>query len=241
MMPLILPSGTGMRARHFTPMVLALALAGTALVVHTVGKWMNYTREPSSWSESVERVPVRLGGIDLKVPANLMRRVEERISGGPVERLSLAVLWPSMEGYSEINARAFADSGDHSPVMLIGLVAEGATPDMDTSERLARVWMSLASGDPLPGPAGLALLPLPGDSSSGTDFVAHRSEGGKLFAARCFTPRDAALAANCERTIRLAPGFLVTYRFRQSRLDTWRDMDAAVEALVSSFRTEASS
>ncbi|WP_306030764.1 hypothetical protein [Stappia sp. MMSF_3263] len=241
MMPLTLPSGTGMRARHFTPMVLALALAGTALVVHTVGKWMNYTRAPSGWSESADRVPVQLGSISLKVPANLMRRVEERIAGGPVERLSLAVLWPSMDGYSEFNARLFADSGDRSPVMLIGATATGALPEMNTSERLERVWMSLASGDPLPGPAGLALLPLPGDAESGTGFVAHRAEAGTLFAARCFTPRDAALAANCERSIRVAPGLFVTYRFRQALLEHWRGMDAAVTSLIAELRPEAAS
>lgn len=241
MMPLTLPGGTGIEARHFTSMVFALALAGTALVAHTVGNWLTYTRGPTGWSDSRERVPVTLGTIELKVPANMMRRVEERIAGGPVDRLSLAVLWPSMEGYSELNARAFADPSDTSAVILVALEPTLTADIMDTSERLTQVWLSLASGDPLPGPAGLALLPLPGDPASGTDFVAHRSEAGRLFAARCFTPRDKALAATCERSIRLGDGLFATYRFRQAQLEHWQKLDDGIASLASALSPKPAS
>lgn len=233
MMPMTLPNGTGMRARHFTPMVVALALVGTALVAHTVGKWMSYTNQPSGWSESRERVPVRIGAIARSIPANMMRHSSERAGLGEDDTLHLAVLWPSLEGYTEFNARAFADPGDRSPVMSLTLRAD--TGGLDTSERFERVWISLAAGDAFPGPEGLALLPLSGDGLAGTDFVAHRNDGGKLFAARCFTPRDRALAANCERTIRVDGGLMATYRFRQAHLADWRTMDSTITALVASF------
>ncbi|WP_186396274.1 hypothetical protein [Stappia sp. TSB10GB4] len=241
MMPLTLPGGTGVEARHFTSMVVALALAGTALLAHTVGSWLNYTRGPTGWSDSRERVAISLGDVQLKVPANMMRRVEERIAGGSVDRLSLAVLWPSMEGYSEFNARAFADPSDTSAVMLVSLEPLATADIMDTSERLTHVWLSLASGDPLPGPAGLALLPLPGDAASGTDFVAHRSQDGRLFATRCFTPRDKTLAASCERSIRLGHGLFATYRFRQWQLEHWQSLDDGVAALVARFAPQPAS
>ncbi|WP_037546800.1 hypothetical protein [Stappia stellulata] len=233
MMPITLPNGTGMRARHFTPMVVALALVGTALVAHTVGKWMSYTSQPSSWTQSRERVPVDIGDIRQAIPANMMRHSAERAAGGAVDTLHLAVLWPSLEGYTQTNARDFADTGDRSPVISLALRAD--TGALDTNERFTQVWMSLASADAFPGPEGLALLPLAGDGLAGTDFVAHRNDGGKLFAARCFTPRDQALAANCERTIRIGTGLLATYRFRQTHLADWRRMDAAIASLVASF------
>jgi hypothetical protein len=233
-MPMSLPNGTGMRARHFTPIVLALARAGTALVAHTVGSWMSFARAPSGWSARAEHIPVSLGTLTLSIPANMMRRVEERVAGGSLERVNLSVLWPSMEGYSELRARDFADAGDRSPVLNIALSDDAET--MDTSERLRRVWLSLAAGESLPGPEGLALLPLPGDSASGTDFVAHRAEPEGLFAARCFTPREKSLAANCERSIRIGDRLFATYRFRQAQLANWRELDARVGALVASLR-----
>uniref|UniRef100_UPI003BA8B0BB hypothetical protein n=1 Tax=Stappia sp. TaxID=1870903 RepID=UPI003BA8B0BB len=233
MMPLTLPSGTGMRARHFAAIVLALALVGTAYVAHTVGNWMNFARAPSTWSERDVPLPITLGTLELSVPANLMRRVEERVAGGALERVNLAVLWPSLEGYSELRSRMFSDSGDMSPVFHIALADDATT--METSERLKRVWLSLASGEALPGPDGLALLPLPGDTSSGTDFVAHNVSGDGVFAARCFTPRDRALAANCERSIRVGERLFVTYRFRQAWLSDWRSLDARISALAGSL------
>ncbi|SDU22067.1 hypothetical protein [Stappia sp. ES.058] len=233
MMPMTLPNGTGMRARHFTPMVVALVLVGTALVANTVGKWMTYTSQPSSWTQSPERVPVTIGDIARSIPANMMRHSNERAGGGEIDTLHLAVLWPSLEGYSQETARAFADPGDRSPVLSLSLRAD--TGGLDTNERFERVWMSLAAGDAFPGPEGLALLPLAGDGLAGTDFVAHRNDGETLFAARCFTPRDQALAANCERTIRTGAGLLATYRFRQVHLRDWRSMDGAIATLVASF------
>jgi hypothetical protein len=233
MMPMTLPNGTGMRARHFTPMVVALALVGTALVAHTVGKWMSYTSRPSSWTQSAERVPVTIGTVAQSIPANMMRHSDERAGAGDVDTLHLAVLWPSLEGYTQANARAFADPGDRSPVVSLTLRADAG--GLDTSERLERVWMSLSAGEAFPGPEGLALLPLAGDGLAGTDFVAHARNGGKLFAARCFTPRDQALAANCERTIRTKTGLMATYRFRQVHLADWRAMDGAIATLVASF------
>ena len=234
MMPLTLPNGTGMRARHFTPMVVALALVGTVLIAHTVGKWMSYTNQPTTWTQSSERVPVTIGEISHNIPANMMRHSRERTAGTSVDTLHLAVLWPSLEGYSDANAEAFADLGDRSPVVTLALRAD--TQSLDTSERFKKVWMSLAAGDALPGPAGLALMPLTGDGLAGTDFVAHRNDRGKLFAARCFTPRDQALAANCERSIRVGPGLLATYRFRQVHLQSWQTMDRAISQLVASFK-----
>lgn len=233
MMPLTLPSGTGMRARHFAAIVLALALVGTAYVAHTVGNWLNFTRVTASWSERDAPLPVTLGSLNLSIPANLMRRVEERISGAPLDRVNLSVLWPSLEGYSETRARAFSDTGDTSPVLHIALDDDATT--MSTSERLKQVWLSLATGEALPGPAGLALLPLPGDGTSGTDFVAHNVSGDGVFAARCFTPRDRALAANCERSIRIGERLFVTYRFRQAWLSDWRSLDARIGALAGSL------
>lgn len=230
MMPLILPGGTGMRARHFTPIVLALALAGTALVAHTVGSWMSYVRQPSGWTARPQPQAVLLGDTRLSVPANLIRRAEERVASGRLKRLNLAVLWPTLEGYSEPRARAFADASDASAVIRLALTEDAG--GMDTSERLEKVWLTLAGGEALPGPSGLALLPLPGDASAGADFVAHRALDDGLFAARCFTPRDKALAASCERSIRLGDGLFLTYRFRQALLADWRRLDDRLAGLV---------
>lgn len=149
MMPMTLPNGTGMRARHFTPMVVALVLVGTALVANTVGKWMTYTSQPSSWTQSPERVPVTIGDIARSIPANMMRHSNERAGGGEIDTLHLAVLWPSLEGYSQETARAFADPGDRSPVLSLSLRAD--TGGLDTNERFERVWMSLAAETRFPG------------------------------------------------------------------------------------------
>ena len=81
----------------------------------------------------------------------------------------------------------------------------------------------------------------PGDPASGTDFVAHRSEAGRLFAARCFTPRDKALAATCERSIRLGDGLFATYRFRQAQLEHWQKLDDGIASLASALSPKPAS
>lgn len=234
MMPITLPTGTGMRARHFTPLVLALALAGTALVAQTVRGWVSYARTPSSFSETRTSLETEMAGLALSIPGNMLRHgLPPAGADRASDSLDLTVLWPSMEGYSQANADAFADFGDTSPVMSVALRADDG--QMDTNTRFEKVWLSLAAGDALPGPAGLALLPLVADSSAGTDFVAHRSENGQLFAARCFTPRDRNLAATCQRTLRSETGLVVSYRFRQAHLADWRKLDGAMRGLVASF------
>ncbi len=234
MMLLTLPESTGMRARHFTPMVVALALAGVALLFHTIGGWIAYTDDTSRWSGSAETISIELADATLNVPANLIRHPEQRQPGARLDRLDLAMLWPSGEGYSAAAARDFSDTGDTSPVVLVTLQADDQT--MGTDERFARVLRSLAAGEALPGPGGLSLLPLSGDGTAGTDFVAHSTDTSSgAYAARCFTPRDKALAANCERTVRLGEKVLLTYRFRQAHLTDWQAMDARISALVASF------
>ncbi|MBL6432149.1 MAG: hypothetical protein HPM95_17700 [Alphaproteobacteria bacterium] len=143
------------------------------------------------------------------------------------------MLWPSLEGYTQANARSFADPGDRSPVVSLALSADAG--GLDTNERFERVWMSLSAGSSS-GAGGTG--PVAACRRSGwrarISWPTQR-DGGKLFAARCFTPRDQALAANCERTVRTATGLMATYRFRQVHLADWRAMDGAIATLVASF------
>ena len=92
-------------------------------------------RAPAALTGQSEPVPVTLGALSLRVPANYIQNPAAR-SGGPQESLSLAALFPSWQGYSAELARQFQGNAPNSAVVRI-LIRRDANA-MDAATRLAR-------------------------------------------------------------------------------------------------------
>ncbi|MBA5777620.1 hypothetical protein H2509_10845 [Stappia sp. F7233] len=234
MTPANLPRSTGGIATQFTGVVLALALVGTAFVFKTAGQWLSHANPHGDWTEETHPVDVDLAGRDFTIPANMIRHAPQRTATAPTDRVDLAVLWPDMKGYEQELAAGFMDASDNSPLILVSI--ETDSKSQGTSELLDNVYRTLAVGEPAKGPGGLSLLWLSDGKNGGTDFVAFEEGSAPRFAARCFTPTNAGLAATCQRDIRLGDDLMVSYRFRQSYLSSWSSLERKIGALVQSFQ-----
>ncbi len=240
--PLASPRPTGMKTVHFTGLILALAMLGSAMMMKTVGEWVTFTRNDISWSEERTLVNLRIGNTPIHAPANMVRYNSQRVDGRRLEKLDLAVLAPDMRGYDASVAEAFADTSRKSPLILITIEANSTS--LPTQERMRKVYPALATGEPIPGPADLMLLPISSkkirgvgeaaatEPSGGSDFVVYSNDATEGFASRCFVPTDRSVAALCHREIRISSELILTYRFRQGQLRSWRQMDAKIQTLA---------
>lgn len=233
MIPLSLPRATGLPPCAFTLLLLALTVLASAHIAGTIGQWVSYSRGGSAWTSDAGRISVFIGDRPFAIPANMIRHANQRAENRRLERISIAVVWPEMLGYDESRSSAFADTGDRSPMILISIENDRTT--IGTRERLEKVYRRLTDARPLPGPEGLSLLPLAGSQAGGSDYVAFDPGDQTGFAARCFSPTDPALAAMCQRDIRLEGDLLLTYRFRQTHLADWQALDRKIRRLVAGF------
>jgi hypothetical protein len=191
-------------------------------------------RAPAALTGQSEPVPVTLGSLSLRVPANYIQNPRAR-SGGPQESLSLAALFPSWQGYSADLARQFQGNAPNSAVVRI-LVRRDAN-GMDAATRLARIYRpNLAALEGATGPFGLRQYGFAADSGyEKTDlFVGGNGRGLLLFL--CGRPAADLPSPNCQATDRpLADGVSYSFRFKRAWLARWRELSGGVDALIARF------
>jgi hypothetical protein len=178
-----------------------------------------------------------VGAVRLAIPANyvLYRSARE---GGMRNAVALFALLPDLRGYSDDSAQAFASNAADSRVVYL-LIREEPI-DLDESERLARIYLSFVS-DPAgkPGPFGLTVYSFRNDSGyRGEDLFVGNTAGGTVV-MRCVRFSAQVPSPSCLRDIRLKRNVALSYRFKRSHLDAWRDIASGVAALVQSFRVHA--
>jgi len=191
-------------------------------------------RSPAALTGQSEPVPVTLGALSLRVPANYIQNPAAR-SGGPQESLSLAALFPSWQGYSAELARQFQNNAPNSAVVRI-LIRRDAN-GMDAATRLARIYgPNLVALEGASGPFGLRQYGFAADSGyEKTDlFVGGSGKGLLLFL--CGRPAADLPSPNCQATDRpLANGVSYSFRFKRAWLARWRELSGGVDALIARF------
>lgn len=191
-------------------------------------------RAPAALTGQSEPVPVTLGALSLRVPANYIQNPAAR-SGGPQESLSLAALFPSWQGYSAELARQFQGNAANSAVVRVLIRRDDN--GMDAATRLARIYRSnLAAPEGAPGPFGLRQYGFAADSGyEKTDlFVGGSGRGLLLFL--CGRPAADLPSPNCQATDRpLADGVSYSFRFKRAWLARWREVSGGVDMLIARF------
>jgi len=191
-------------------------------------------RAPAALTGQSEPVPVTLGALSLRVPANYIQNPAAR-SGGPQESLSLAALFPSWQGYSAELARQFQGNAADSAVVRVLIRRDDN--GMDAATRLARIYRpNLAAPEGAPGPFGLRQYGFAADSGyEKTDlFVGGSGRGLLLFL--CGRPAADLPSPNCQATDRpLADGVSYSFRFKRAWLARWREVSGGVDMLIARF------
>jgi hypothetical protein len=183
---------------------------------------------------TTDRAPVRLavGAEELAIPGNMIRSDRAR-RGGPVERIDLALYWPTFDGYSDELADAFRNDGPKAPIVYATISTRDE--QLDSTGRLDEVYARFFVDKPLPGPSGLVGRRLKPESGYGSEIVYFMPSEPRPFVARCLAEASPEVPATCLRDVNFGRGLSVLYRFNRDLLADWRTLDAGMQKLVASF------
>jgi len=209
---------------HLLPIVIAAALAASAIALVAYLLWPTWGTDPA---RGPERIPVSVGGTLFNVPSAAIRRKIQRHSG-PQERVDLAFTFPSLEP-PEAPKHVSADTAEEQPQpidrIFVSIAAHRDTlaPDMRVRTIYPRYLdqVSATSED------GLIMRAFKeGSPYSGEDMF---MSGNPALSARC--SRDAATPGMC-LTERRVEGADIIFRFPRSWLSQWRDVAGAMDRLT---------
>ncbi|MDP2619188.1 MAG: hypothetical protein Q8P46_03280 [Hyphomicrobiales bacterium] len=184
--------------------------------------------------------PLRLSvaGEVFAVPADLVRFPPGAAGGSQTvqtARIGLVVGWRRLPGF---------EAAPGGPGLHLALIA-GDDP-VSARTRLERIYRPFFEGEEFAGPDGLVGRRLARSSGYGGETLFYESApadagnaGGQVFLIRCGSETNSPAPAICLRRLALSPELQVEYRFRKDRLAQWREIDAAVAALIAQFRQRA--
>ncbi|MGH6879075.1 MAG: hypothetical protein ACREHV_17080 [Rhizomicrobium sp.] len=213
--------------------VLTAALGALFLAYYLAPNPTSLIEEHSSPSARTDAVHLSIGGLSLTVPANYLPYSSER-RGGARRQVTLYASLPDFQGYTQAAAAEFSGNGAKSPLLYMLVreenfdVAEGAV--------LQRIYLNdVIDRRGRPGPYGLREYVFRDDSGyRGEDLLVGRDAGGEVV-MRCASPGASTIGPTCFRTMRLAQGVALNYRFTRSHLSDWRGIARGVNRLFTAF------
>jgi hypothetical protein len=191
-------------------------------------------RTPATPTGQSNIVELTVRGAAFAIPANYIQSPAAR-TGGEQESLALAALFPSLQGYSESEAKLFQGNAADSPVIHIHLRADGG--NLDAKARLERVYKPyLTNPDGAAGPFGLTQDAFGANSGyERNDLFAGQGAGG-LVLLLCERAAGDLSSPNCLAIDQLLERNLnFSYRFKRAYLARWREIDSGVSGLVRKF------
>lgn len=216
---------------------LTAALSMIVLLYYLFPAPTSFIEEHPAPTARTDPTSLTVGTVRLAIPANYILYKNAR-TGGVRSAVALFALLPDLRGFSDDDAQAFASNAPDSRVVYM-LIREEPI-DLDESERLARIYLSFVT-DPAgaPGPFGLTAYAFRNDSGyRGEDLFVGMTPSGPVV-MRCVRGGPQVPSPSCLRDIRLKHNVAISYRFKRSHLDAWRDIASGVNALVLSFRVHA--
>ncbi|MCT7375445.1 hypothetical protein [Chelativorans salis] len=212
---------------HLLYALLALALLSLAIGIG--GKWLGRTIVPAGHTDSRQEREIVVGNNVFLVPENVIR-FERMRRDGVQSRLDLYLRWPDMEGYTLAAQDDFNHSSEKRSIVFISFEPRAFSRDM--SGRLEPIYRHLLTPGARNGPAGLKLHGFKEEAGFVDEvLVVGEREPEAPFVARCLTGAMATQSlAPCERDINFGDGLSLVYRFPESLLGEWRNLDRAMLA-----------
>lgn len=213
---------------HMLPILLACAVAASAIILVAYLLWPTWEPEVSS---GPARLPVSIGATLFNVPTAAIRMKIQRHSG-PQERIDLSFSFPSLQA-PEAPKRVSASSVEEAmqPIDRIFLSISAHHDSMAPDMRVRTIYPRYLEQASMPGEDGLTMRTFrDGSPYSNEDlFSANMPD----ISARC--TRDAATPGMC-LSERRVEGADLTFRFPRSWLAQWRDVADAMDRLTLQLR-----
>lgn len=217
----------------FLIVITAFCLIASVGAIFTA-RFIVTDEQPSGFSASTGLIARQIEGGEFQIPANMLRFANERIDG-PASDINLALLWPTFAGYSLDNHAKFVTQSDRNPLLFVTLTSN---TQVTTSARLLdRSYIHDFIGPTLKGESGLVGKKLNPQSGYESETVWYDPLSPNPFTTRCYTPENEAVirGVNCMRTIALSGTITATYRFPESLLPYWRELDSQLVANLSNL------
>jgi hypothetical protein len=212
---------------HVVPIVMATALACSAIALVTYLLWPTWTTVPLS---DPSRLPVSVGGTLFNVPTTAVRMKIQRHSGAQ-ERVDLSFAYPSLEPpapQKHVSAETIEDRVQPIDRIFLSIAAhhDSLTPEVRVRTIYPRYLDQTASTDD-----DLTMRAFrDGSPYGGEDLFTATSAS---FSARC--TRDAPTPGMCLSERRI-DGADFTFRFPRSWLSQWRNIAGAMDRLTTQLR-----
>jgi hypothetical protein len=139
-----------------------------------------------------------------------------------------------MRGFSQNDARLFADNAADSP--LVHLLIRADQSGLAVQERLKRLYLPyIVNPTDEKGPFGLAHYSFRAGSGYARDELYAGNNGALLFL--CEQPAQDLPSPNCLAIDQpIARGVSLSYRFKRAQLSSWRAINDGANRLVARFR-----
>ena len=213
------------RRSHLLPVLLASAIAATALALVAYLLWPTWEVETA---RGPARLPVSIGSTVFNVPSASIRMKIQRHTG-PQERIDLSFSYPSLEAPEAPKHLSAADVDDAAmqPIDRIFLSIAAHHDQFAPELRVRTIFPRYLEPSQTAGEDGLTIRAFrDGSPYSGEDLF---SAGPPEMIARC--SRDVATPGMCLSERRIE-GADLTFRFPRSWLAHWREVAEAMDRLT---------
>jgi len=189
--------------------------------------------EQVSPTSDTDPVAVKIGGLDLWIPANYTKFATTR-AGGARREIALFALMPDLVGWSNWNASTFAEDGPTSRVVHITIRADAI--NLSEAERLKRIYsVYIADTKGAEAPFGLRRYSFRDDSGYRGEDLLVGENNGEPVVMRCVRAAPDVPNPSCLRDMRVARGVALSYRFKRMKLNHWREIATAVDKMIVTF------
>ena len=216
--------------------ILVLVIAATAL--HFVLRHYTDPAVLGDHSISTEPVDIFISETALRIPQNIIRRSEHRISGRH-QFIDLYLQWPTLKGYSQEDTAVFENISQLDKLIFVSLVE--AEPPNSPQRRLEGIYRRFFIGKAWRGPDGLIGQSLDPSSGYNSEDVFYARNGSNVFVTRCLQQKEADknnVLPTCLYDFQLEKNITVNIRFHRNLLPAWRQIDSSVKRQLISMRVQ---
>lgn len=215
--------------------LVTLALSAMFLLYYLAPTAPPLFAEQSSPVSDTDTVALEVNGLRLWIPANYLE-FESARRGGQRRQVSLFAMLPDLTGWSNWDSQAFAGNGPNSRIVHIVIRQDNVS--LSEAEKLQRIYLAYVT-EPKGAPSPFDLTRYAFREDSGyrkQDLFVGETRSG-VAALRCERLTAENPSPSCIRDMPLGKGAAISYRFKRSRLNHWREIGEGVEKLMASFKT----
>lgn len=210
-------------------------LAFLSVAILIAGKLYGRSLVRAGHTSSTEHFEIAIGNDSVSVPANTIRKQEQRHTGA-ANRMDLYLHWPTLSGFRDNLATAFNDvEPKTNSIIFISIMPRATTRDMaGRFDPVYRNVMKGAATDLDRGLKAIALSQEHGYINERLVYSAPDLRTGRRFVVRCqdVDATSQVILAPCETDIHFGETLTAQIRFPERLLGDWQKLNTALPAFL---------